>query len=922
MTRSLIALLCLACAIHLAGCDLFVDAGERVERARRYVADGNDRGAFVELQNAVRQDPNLVAARLMLAELSLRLGDPNGAEVELAKAEQYSADPGQVAVIRADIALALGKHEQLLAAIQSDGAGLNEPMRSTFQGLIHARKADYALAIEAFEQALRIDPDFNRARVGLAEARLGSGDSDAALKALEIALRNNPKDAAASFARGNVHLRRGEFEAAASALEDARRNAAGQLSIAQFVAVLAALTDAHLGAGDVQQAEVAHGNLAALAPDAAVTRLLRARLAMAKHDYTSAVAEAQQLVNSNPELLPAKLLLSVALLAQGNLHQAETHLSDLVRSAPGNTEARKLLAKVNLQLQRPDVAMQLLTPLQDAGEGDSQLAAMLGLANWQRGDRKAGIALLEQGLAREPQNENLKQDLALAYMASGADAKALALVRSMKIDTPREEAMLVALLASVEGVPAAREQIQRFVTTDPSNVAVLNRAATYYAQLKDYTRARAVLEDARKLEPNAAATLVTLARVERAADRSTEAMQAAQAAVKADPSNVTARLMVADLAARAGDLDAAVTQLEEVRARDAQAIAPRLALAKLYLQGRKMREADSILRELEKPALSNAGVANAMGEVYRDVGRVDEALRWFREAARQDSDDPEPALNVARMQLAKGDPLARESLETLIRNHPDYLPAATELVLLDLRQGRAESARARVQKLKATHPNDVRVVLLEGEAAMSAKSYAEAAAAFESAAKSAPSGALAIALHRARRLGDLPRANEPLLAWLDRSPNDVAVRLVLAQSLEASGDTARAIEHYEILSQDSTPSPIALNNLAWLYHQRGDGRARTLAERAHQAAPGNPAIADTYGWILVQSGAAQQGLPILEQAASASSGQPDIRYHYAVALAKVGNVEAARRELTELLRTKGQYSVFPEAQKLLADLGG
>src|SRR5690606_5429111 len=104
----LIALLCLACAINLAGCDLFVDAGERVERAQRYVADGNDRGAFVELQNAVRQDPNLVAARLMLAELSLRLGDPNGAEVELAKAEQYSADPGQVAVIRADIALALG----------------------------------------------------------------------------------------------------------------------------------------------------------------------------------------------------------------------------------------------------------------------------------------------------------------------------------------------------------------------------------------------------------------------------------------------------------------------------------------------------------------------------------------------------------------------------------------------------------------------------------------------------------------------------------------------------------------------------------------------------------------------------------------------------------------------------------------------
>lgn len=922
MTRCLLALLGLACAMHLTGCDLLVDASERVERAQRQIAAGNDRAAFVELQNAVRQDPDLVSARLMLAGLSLRLSDPKGAEVELAKAEQNGADPVEVAVLRAEIALALENHDQLLEAIQAGSAGLKEPERSTFLGLVHARRREYPSAIEAFEQALKADPDFNRARVGLAEVLLGSGKSEEALEQLDAALASDPKDAAASFARGGLLLRRGEYEAAAVALEDARRNAAGRLSVTQYAAVLAALTDAHLGAGAVQQAEVAHENLATLAPEAAVTQLLRARLAMAKHDYTAAVAEAQQLANSNPDLLPAKLVLSVALIAQGNLNQAETHLSELVRRAPDNAEARKLLANVNLQLQRPDVAMQVLTPLQEANEEDSELAAMLGLANWQRGDRKAAVSLLEQRVAREPENENMKQDLALAYMASGADAKALTLVRSMTIDSPREEAILVALLASVEGVPAAREQIRRFVAADPSNVAVLNRAATYYGQLKDYTRAKAVLEDALKLQPNDPATLVTLARVERAADRPTEALQAARAAVKADPSSTTARLMVADLAARSGDLDAAVTHLEEVRTRDAQAVAPRLALANLYLQAHKMREADSVLRELEKSALSNAGVANAIGKVYRDIGRLDEALRWFREAARQDGDNPEPVLNVARMQLAKGDPLARESLETLLRDHPDYLPAAAELVLLDLRQGRGESARARIQKLKASHPSDATVMLLEGEAAMSSKSYATAAAAFEAAAKVAPSGAVAIALHRARRLGDLPRDDDPLISWLERNPDDVAVRLVLAQSLEARGQTARAIDHYETLSQRATPNPAALNNLAWLYHQQGDARARELAERAHKAAPDNPAIADTYGWILVQTGAAEQGLPILQQAATASQGHPEIRYHYAVALAKVGNVEAARRELTDLVRTKGQYPVLQEAQKLLADLGG
>lgn len=920
--RSLPLLILCAAAVSLAGCDVFVDAGERVERAQRELAAGNDRAAFVELQNAVRKDPKLVGARLLLSELSLRLGDPKGAQKELSEAERLGADPDRAAVLRAEIALALGQHDELLGSIESGTAQLKEPMRSTFRGLAHSRKGEYEAAIDAFKQALQAEPNLNRARVGLAEALVATGDSHEALELLDAAIASDPGDASALAARGTLLLRRGEYEAAAAALDHARREARGKLSIAQYAAILATLTEARLGAGALKEAEGAHTALVALAPEAVVTRLLSARISMAKHDYTAAVAEAQRLVGSNPDVLEAKLVLGIALLAQGNLHQAEVQLADLVRRAPENAEARKLLARVNLQLQRPDVAMQLLTPLNDSSAEDPQLAAMLGIANWQRGDRKTGIALLEQGVAREPANDRLKQDLALAYMASGADAKALALVRSMEIDTPREEAMLVALLASTEGLDAAREEVQRIVAADPSSLAVLNRAATYYAQIKDYARARSVLEDARKLDPSDVGTLVTLARVEQAANRPAEAMRAAQAAVSADESNTTARMMVADLAVRAGDLQAATTHLEEVRARDAQAVPARLMLAKLYLQQQKVRDAETVMRELEKPALSNASVANAMGEIYRDAGRLDEALRWFREAARQDGDNPVPALNVARMQLAKGDPLARESLESVVRDHGDYIPAVSELVLLDLRDGKEEAARARIRKLQEMYPNEAAVLLLEGEVAMRTKSYAAAAAAFDSAAKLAPSSAIAIAAHRARRLGNLSAPNRPLLDWLERDQDDVAVRLALAQSLETAGETARAIEQYEILTRGPAPNAVALNNLAWLYYQKGDSRAHDLAERAHKAAPASAAIADTYGWILVQSGAVERGLPILEKAATASAGQPDIRYHYAVALAKSGKVDEARHELKQLLGTKGQYSVLGEAQKLLAELGG
>jgi len=68
-------------------------------------------------------------------------------------------------------------------------------------------------------------------------------------------------------------------------------------------------------------------------------------------------------------------------------------------------------------------------------------------------------------------------------------------------------------------------------------------------------------------------------------------------------------------------------------------------------------------------------------------------------------------------------------------------------------------------------------------------------------------------------------------------------------------------------------------------------------------------VADTYGWILLQAGDARQALPLLQRAAT-DLDDPSTEYHYAVALARTGTDEEAKRRLTVLLQdTPG----FPEA---------
>lgn len=922
--RFVATLIVFTCGAQLGGCDWFIDADKRIARAEQHVAAGDDRGALIELQNAVRSEPDNVRAHLMLADISLRLGDPRSAEKELAQAIAHGAPAEQAAELQAKARLALGQLRPLIEQLDSRQIALSEPSRSTYRGLALLGLNELEPASKAFREALASDPKWAPARVGLAEALAAQRQSDAGLAELATVLDADSNNASAWLVRGRILAQQGQFKPAVAALDAAREHAAGQLSGAQYSAVLAGLTEAQLASGDVEAAQKTHAELLKRAPGSPFTGLLAARIAMVRQDYTTAVAESQKVVTAVPELTAAKFLLGAALLAQGNLNQAEVQLSQVVRQTPENMEARKLLARVNLQLQRPDMAMQVLLPAQQSQAADPDLDALLGWANLQRGDNPAAIALLERSVAAQPANTGLKLDLAMTYISSGLNDKAVALLRSTPA-TPgdtRRDSLLVAALAAEKGPAAARAEIERLTAASPDDIGVLNLAGVFYGRTGEFDRARTMLNHAAALKPKDAASLMNLARVETAAGNQKAATAAIERALAADPANSSARLALAEIALRGGDLAAAIKPLEELRAADATAAAPRVLLAGVYLQQKKAREADAILAELQVQAQDKPSVANAVGRLYLDAGRFDEALNWFRDASQKEPANASYQLNIARTQLALGNTSsARETLEKTVAAHPDSVPANATLVMLDLRENRRDAAVARVAEMKRLHPKDASVAMLDGDVAMTLRSYPAAAKAYATAAKLSPSGALALRTYRARKLGGLPDPIAPIESWLQRQPQDVAVRMALAEEFVARGDAGRAIDQYERAIQGERPNAMALNNLAWLYHEKGDARAMETAKRGYTAAPQVAAIADTYGWILVKAGKVSEGLPILKKAVTDSRSQPDIRFHYAAALAEAGQKEAALGELRELERSGAKYPSAVDAQKLLAELG-
>lgn len=112
-------------------------------------------------------------------------------------------------------------------------------------------------------------------------------------------------------------------------------------------------------------------------------------------------------------------------------------------------------------------------------------------------------------------------------------------------------------------------------------------------------------------------------------------------------------------------------------------------------------------------------------------------------------------------------------------------------------------------------------------------------------------------------------------------------------------------------------NPAVLNNEAWNYFMRGDLRAEELARQAHELAPDQAEIADTYGWILLRlRNDYKRALPLLEAAAKDAPRNPDIQYHYASVLVAAGRRVEADAILKTVLGSPASFASRQEAQSL------
>lgn len=910
------AVIALAGLFLLSGCDRFVDPDTRVQRAEEHFAKGDFRPAMSELKTALQKDPQHIPARIELARLSVWLGDVDSAEKEIQRALEAGAQPAQVREIQYDILVDRRKGAELAQLMDGDAA-LKPERRAVLEARLALAEQNLDAARVAVDKAVAAAPDDPDVIVESVRLDAASGHGESALKAPERVASAPAAHARALFLRGIVQMSLGTVREARDTLKAAQAESR-TLRAPEQLALAVAYTEVELALSDAAAAEQGLKQIEAWAPQSTVSHYMRARVAMLKRDFETAVAECQRVLRLDSHHVQAQLLLASAHVSAGALEQAQNTLTRLLASNPDTVAARKLLAQVYLGRNQPDEARKVLSA---SPSSDTDVDWLMGTALMQSGNVANAFEYLERSSQAKPSDVARRVELASAYIGARMPDRAIALLADVPAESPlASRAKVLTVLATASGKePAqAKKEVQDLAARNPKDAGLLSAAGGVLAGAGDLEGGRKLLDQALALEPSRVESRLALARIDAMERKLDAAQRELLEVVKIEPANQQARIALAELAWARGDRKAAQTSLEDAIKADPAAIDARLRLAQIAFVAGDGTRARGLLDQALAVAKDRKLVLSATGRILARAGFTDEALVRFNEALA--AGDRSAHLDSAKLYLDLNQrEKARQSAEAALAADPNSREAQQLLVAMDARDGQVDRAFERGKRLLA-EPTPGNEAALRGDLQVMAKQFDAALASYENAQRLQPSGQTAIKLFQVRRATAASGAERSLTQWLERNPGDAAVRRTLALYYESAGQADRALAEYERLVASNTADPMTLNNLAWMLHQKGDARALDLAKRAHDAAPHYAEIADTYGWILVRMGKVPEGLAVLQSALANAPTNPDILYHTAFALQKSGDVARATKLVNEALKSKSDFGSHAEAVQLAREL--
>ena len=888
--------------------------------AKTAMDKGDLRTALIELRNAVRNNPNNAEAHFRLGVIQLRMGDPVSAERALRQARDNGFDPRAITPLLAQSYMAQGKFRDLLRDFPAEG--LAEQQRASIlvmRGLSHMQLGELDPAYEDFQQAEKAAPTAVEPLLAAARVLVARRDFAGAEARVDRALTLNAKAPEALVLKAQMLNLKGDRRNALSALDTAVQLAPNMLA--------ARLERANLlvAMGDDAKAREDVTAVLRMEPRSAGAIYLKSVIAARAREFSEADAGLTQIAQLLPRFPRGYYFLAVVKFQLGQAEQAADAATKFVSRNPTDLDGLKLLARIHMVAQRSEAAIKLLTKaIEDGVTPDADMLDLLGRAYAQNGQRQLALTTYEKAAAMAPDNADILTRLASVRLGLGdAGGAAKDLEQSLEL-SPRKvdtgEALIVAALANgeVDRAAAALDKVKQ-TGLRSENIGILEGMVR--AGQLNFDAAREALLGVLRDYPGSVRARFNLARVAMIEGKPTDAEQYLGEILRQEPANQQALSGLVGLLLADGRVARAITLTEAAHAAAPANNALTASLANLYLRNNEARKALELAEAAQKDQPPSPPLIMARARAQVALGMLREAQEGFRLMLAQNPADAGARRALVEVMLRDNSPeAARALLRDGLKATPGHPALVQTLVAIDLKEGGPDKALETLAELQQDPKNAAALRGVKGDIYMAANRYREAAQAYVEDLRQASSTELvARAVAALTAGGQAPAASKLLRDWLEKHPEDQTARMMLISHELKEKRFAEAEELLTAVLEKQPSNVVALNNLAWIYHQKNDPRARAVAQKAYLLGP-SPQVSDTFGWILTSQGDAVLALPLLRQASQELPNEPSVQYHYAVALSEAGKRDEAVTILRPLVAGKVAFDEKENASTLLERL--
>lgn len=734
-------------AAFKAGADCApADSPLQVKYAQFELQTGQFSAAEHSFSSLTKKNPEYVPAWLGLAEVALDEKKLDDCATALTKILDRDPDNVDAQVLDARLDLARSDTAKAVSALERLARLYPQAPRIHYQlALAYLAGQQSPNALQQLHQAVDLDPNFVDASFLLAQLDLKTGDFDSALPLLQNVVARDPSLVQAKLLIADDYRLKGDYQDAQNIFQTLEKAFPRDPELP----LLSGSTYVQQQNEDAARREF--NRALQIDPSNVIAQEELAQLDMADHDLAGAQKRIEQVVQKNPRIASPDILLAKIFLEQGQTNQAEAALSKAA-ALPGGASANFLLAQLYFNSKQDSLALQLVNAALAKDPNDPSLLLFAGVIQSDQNNYQAAADSYEKLLANNPRNSAALNNLAWLYCdhlgnldkaydlaqrarqllptdPSTADTLGWVLFRKGQYDSalklfqessaglpenPEVQFHLGMANYMLDNETAARTALQGILDSGKS-FPERNQCADCVNILNIDPKSadsetRAWLEQRFAAQPDDPVAFSRLAAIDQRDHDSGKTAALCQAALRANPQNVPAMILLAQLCS-ANDPQKGYSLAKRAYQLNPDNPEVCAVLGRLASQNGNDQWAFSLLENASQDDPDNAQTAFDLANAAFGLGKISEAQSDMQNALQIGLPAPAAAAatNFLDMVAICQDPSkvadGAGEIQTILNSNPDFPPALFADALNESRNGDPVGAERDYEKLLARHPD-------------------------------------------------------------------------------------------------------------------------------------------------------------------------------------------------------------------------